>query len=174
MSDRKLPEHIDPFRFAEQNLSLHGIVQAADMERLSTTVNTANTEVKVQLTFGIDEQKITYLKGNINTQLNLECQRCMQPFKYEIISDFLLGIVNNLDQANALPEIYEPVLVKDNSLALKDVIEDEIILNLPIIPRHDRQVCAAKLPLTDDQGAAGNKIDNPFKVLESLKGKNKL
>lgn len=173
MSEKFIPEHVDPFRYADQSLSLSGAVKIADMQRLSANVNGVNPVediAEVDLHFGVDEQKITYLKGHIETKLTLECQRCMEPFIYEIMSDFVLGIVNTLDEANALPELYEPALAKEGSLALRELIEDEIILNLPIIPRHEPEDCKIKLPLADSGWEQG-KGDNPFHVLETFKRK---
>lgn len=170
MPEKFIPEHIDPFRFAEQNLSLDGSVKLADMARLNTNLCSNESSVAVRLTFGIDEQGITYLKGHLEAGLMLQCQRCMDPFKYEIITDFALGIVKTLEEANALPEHYEPALAKEGHLALRELIEDELILNLPIIPRHEPEDCKVKLPLTDAEWKEG-KSDNPFQILESLKHK---
>lgn len=172
MSKKLIPEHIDPFRFAEQSLALEGVVQIADMQRLSAILHTNHEEVSANLKFGIDEQGITNLIGHLETEVILQCQRCLEPFKYGIISDFALGIVNTLDEANALPERYEPALAKDGSLALRDLIEDELILNLPIIPRHEPDECKVKLPLAD-AGWEEGKRDNPFQVLKSLKDKRR-
>ncbi|RDI46007.1 YceD family protein [Aquicella lusitana] len=167
MPEKLIPEHIDPFRYAEQNLGLDGIVKIASMHRLSSIVS-SDGGVTVDLQFGIDEQGIRFLKGHLETKLSLQCQRCMEPFVYEIMSDFVLGIVTTLDEANALPERYEPALATDGQLALRDLIEDEIILNLPIIPRHEPEDCKVKLPLSDS-GWEQEKGENPFRVLESLK-----
>ncbi len=173
MSEKFIPEHIDPFRYAEQSLRLSGAVKIADMHRLSTTIGSTNDDtVAVDLEFGVDEQGMTFLKGHLKTQLTLECQRCMEPFVYEIISNFVLGIVSTLDEANALPEHYEPALAKDGSLALRELIEDEIILNLPIIPRHEPEDCKVKLPLADVEWES-EKRESPFHVLQSLKDKQK-
>ena len=172
MPEKLIPEHIDPFRFAEQNLQLEGIVKIADMERLNSNLSSNNDIVVVNMQFGIDEQGTTFLKGRLETKLSLLCQRCMEPFVYEIMSDFMLGVVKTLDEANALPEPYEPVLAKEGELALRELIEDELILNLPIIPRHEFEECKVKLPLTDSGWEQG-KSENPFSVLESLKHKRK-
>ena len=172
MSEKFIPEHIDAFRYAEQSLSLDGSLKIADMHRLSTNVMAGGDTVAVNLKFGVDEQKITYLTGHLETKLTLQCQRCMEPFVYEIISDFILGVVTTLDEANALPERYEPALATEGSLALRDLIEDEIILNLPIIPRHEPEQCKVKFPLVDSGWEQG-KGENPFHVLESLKLKHK-
>ena len=172
MSEKFIPELIDPFRYAEQSLALDGPVRIADMQRLSANVLANDNTVTVNLQFGVDEQGITFLKGRLTTNLTLQCQRCMEPYVYEIMSDFALGIVNTLDEANALPEQYEPALAKEGSLALRELIEDEIILNLPIIPRHEPEECKVKLPL-QNPGWEQGKGENPFHVLKSLKDKRK-
>ena len=170
MSDKLIPETIDPNRFAEQNLTLEGNVRLADMARLNSTLNAPEDVVAVRLTFGVDEQGTTFIKGHLDTTLVVECQRCMEPFRYEIISDFAVGIVTSLDEVNTLPENYEPALAQDGKLALRELIEDELILNLPIIPKHEPEDCNVKLPLKDPEWEKG-KGDNPFQVLESLKHK---
>ncbi len=170
MSEKFIPEHIDPFRYAEQGLSLDGIVKVSEMQRLGANIADHDAIVTAKLQFGRDEQQITFLHGHLETSLNLRCQRCMEPFVYEIISDFSLGIVNTLDEANALPERYEPAMAVEGSLALRDLIEDEILLNLPIIPRHEPEDCKVKLPVADS-GEKEGKGANPFQILESLKEK---
>lgn len=173
MSEKLLPEHLDPFRYAEQGLSLDGILKITDMQRLAVNLADHSATVSVNLQFGIDEQKITFLNGNLKTRLTLQCQRCMEPLVYEIMSDFSLGVVSTLDEANVLPEHYEPAMAAEGSLALKDLIEDEILLNLPIIPRHEPEDCKVKLPLADSGWEEKDKGVNPFQVLESLKEKRK-
>src|SRR3990167_283922 len=171
--EKFIPEHIDPFRYAEQSLSLTGIVNIHEMQRLSANLLPDNQNtVRVRLQFGVDEQKITYLKGHLETVVSLQCQRCLEPYKYEIMSDFVLGIVNTLDEANALSDQYEPALAKEGSLALRELIEDEIILNLPIIPRHEPENCKVTLPYSDEGWESG-KGESPFQVLESLKQKHR-
>lgn len=170
MPERFIPEHIDPIRFAEQGLGLDGAVKLSDMPRLSSLIQSNEGKVLVNLNFGIDEQGITYLKGHLETQLTLQCQRCMEPLIYEIMSDFVLGIINTLDEANTLPAVYEPAMAKEGSLALRDLIEDEVILNLPIIPRHEPEDCKVQIPLTDSEWEK-EKNKSPFHVLASLKHK---
>lgn len=171
MSEKNLPEHVDPFRFAEQQLSLTGTIQINELSRLSAYLSAKQGEVALELKFGIDEQGINFLKGHLQTTLNLECQRCLEPFSYEIISDFALGIVKTLEEANALPGHYEPAMAQENNLEIRGIVEDEIILSLPIIPRHAHENCKVKLPV-EDTFEEEQKM-NPFQVLASLKEKQK-
>lgn len=171
MAEKIVPEHIDPFRFAEQSLHLDGAVRLADMPRLSSNLASNEGFATVNLHFGRDEQKIAYIEGNVKANLHLQCQRCMEPYVYEIMSDFVLGIVNSLDEANTLPEHYEPALAKDGHLALRELIEDEILLNLPIIPKHESADCHSQLSEANADLERKGKAENPFHVLRSLKDK---
>lgn len=168
MSNKFIPEYIDPLRFAEQDLGLSGIVALEEMTRLKDYLHSSTGTVKVDLQFGIDEQKIAYLTGHLETNLNLLCQRCLEPFIIAIRSDFKLGIVNSLEEANDLPEHYEPVLTQDTQLGLRNLIEDELILNLPIIPKHETKDCKISLAHLN---AGQEKIETPFHVLKKLKDK---
>src|SRR3990167_4946467 len=102
MSAKQIPEYIDPFRYAEQALQLSGVVNLADMNRLQPMINPSKEWVVVELYFGIDEQGLTFLQGHLQARLGLQCQRCMEPYNYEIITDFVLGIVNTDDEAKDL------------------------------------------------------------------------
>lgn len=166
--EKTIPEYIDPFRTAEQGLHIDGVVKLADMPRLSSHLASAEDTAAVHLHFGVDQQKVTFVKGQVKATLVLQCQRCMEPYNCEIISDFALGVAKSLDEANALPAQYEPALTLEGQLALRELIEDELILNLPIIPRHEPEVCKVVLPL-GDSGDKENRAHNPFEVLASLK-----
>lgn len=172
--EKYIPEFVDPYRLAEQSLQLDGLVKLVDMQRLKAScMNIGDTDAAtVSMQFGVDEQKQPYIKGHMHADLGLQCQRCLERFTYEIISDFALGIVKSLDEEKALPDHYEPAMVRDGQLALRELIEDELILNLPIIPRHEPDVCKVKLPHAD-AGWDESESENPFKVLQSLKHKQK-
>ena len=74
----------------------------------------------------------------------MECQRCLGDVRFEISAEFRLGLVFNDDQAKALPKRLEPVeLDEEGRLDLWDVIEDELLLNLPDFPMHPQDECQA-------------------------------
>ena len=89
------------------------------------------------------------------------------PSLNEIITDFALGIVNTLEEANALPENYEPVVTEEGGqLSLYQVVEDELILSLPIIPKHEPEACSAKLESTGT-GVEQDILKNPIKPIHN-------
>lgn len=165
-----LPAQVDPFRFADNAISLQGALYIKDMQRLASGLYTNEGEIRVSMEFGVDRQGIHFLRGQITACLVLQCQRCLEPFSHEIESSFLSGIVRSEEEANQLPKGYDQLIVKEGMLALQEVVEDELIINLPIVPMHKVSDCKVKLPLeieTNEEVQVGK--ENPFKVIEFLK-----
>jgi uncharacterized protein len=171
MHKDNLPIKVDPFRFADNSLSLSGALLIKDMPRLRPSLFSDDGEVTVDFLFGIDEEGIRYVKGHMTTCLILVCQRCLESFKYEIIGDFMLGIVRTDKEADKLPERYDPLLVPDLSLILSEMIEDELIVSLPIVPMHKMDECTAKQSLESSSNDVVVERESPFKVIESLRSK---
>lgn len=171
MSNDTLPTQVNPLRLAENAAQLHGYLPIRDMAMLIKSLSDDAGKAEVDLAFGIDEQGVKYVQGHVEAAVNLQCQRCLEPFHYEIITDFLSGLITNEAAAKQLPERFDPCLFKDNELNIKDLIEEELILSLPIVPMHDRDHCKKTLPMSwgEEENANSPERESPFKVIESLK-----
>jgi uncharacterized protein len=169
-----LPAHVDPLRLAEHATTLDGLFQLKNMERLAQSLHASEGDTDVQLKFGIEQGGVRYLKGNLSASLTLQCQRCMESFSHHVQGEFAYGLVNTEAKAKQLSRRYDPVFVADDSLNIQDLIEDELILNLPIVPMHCSADCKVHLPIVvaEDPGASADD-NNPFKVIELLKVKNR-
>ena len=120
------------------------------------------------------------LKMNLSLkgQMHLICQRCMQPCLIEIEESRQFVFLANEALADAFPmedDALEP-LVMDSQFDLLGTIEDEILLSLPLIPKHPEGACepAALRSGADDplsQGETLKKPDNPFNILKNMKKK---
>jgi uncharacterized protein len=120
------------------------------------------------------------LKMNLSLkgQIHLICQRCMQPCLVQIDESRQFVFLANEALADAFPmedDALEP-LVMDAQFDLLGTIEDEILLSLPLIPKHPEGVCeAASLESGADdplnQGETIKKPDNPFNILKNMKKK---
>lgn len=165
-----MPIQVNPIRFAENGVTMHGSLFIKDMQRLGVSLAGQEGEVKVDLEFGIDREKTRFVKGHFETALTLQCQRCLENFIQEVVGDLKSGLVNNEKEANALSSRYEPLIVVDNNLVIQDMIEDELILTLPIVPMHDLKDCSIQLPqAAGDAEMTEFKKESPFKVIEHLK-----
>ncbi|WP_108469440.1 YceD family protein [Polynucleobacter difficilis] len=120
------------------------------------------------------------LKMNLNLkgQMHLICQRCMQPCLVEVEESPQFVFLANEALADAFPmedDALEP-LVMDSQFDLLGTIEDEILLSLPLIPKHPEGACepAALRSGADDsmnQDETTKKPDNPFNILKNMKKK---
>ena len=169
MSKASLPIKVDPRRSADQGLSYEGFIPVQRMERLASYLVDAEGEIDVSLSFGIDEEKIRYLKGTAEVLVRMLCQRCLEPVAITLQADLCLGIVRDDEAAQMLPRRYDPLVVNDNALDVSQAIEDELILTLPLIATHED--CVVKTDFLDPNAKPedGDK-ENPFNVLAQLKG----
>lgn len=170
---KKLPEFIEVIRLAKAEQKLSGVVPVAAMPRLGLSLADMQGEVSAALECGIDSEGLVYIKGQLQTELHVVCQRCLQTMLLAMGSDFVVSPVVNDSQAKNLPVYYEPALMgEDERLSLTGLIEDEIILQLPIIAMHDPQQCPVSLNAVNDivEIVEEEKV-NPFAKLEALKQK---
>jgi uncharacterized protein len=166
----RLPVAIDPLRFAETGRRLEGRLLLGGFDRLAPLLSDTTGEIEVELEFGIDDMRVPFLSGHIQGHLRLTCQRCMEPMDYEVDSHFILGLVQSDYEADGLREDYEPLLVGDEPMVLADIIEDELILTLPIVPSHELSACPVTTHVTDSSTEnTADEAVNPFAVLSELK-----
>jgi len=171
MKNLSLPQHINMLRLTEQAANFKGSLLIKDMQRLAPSLyNSDQGEVTVNLALDADEEGTWFCRVQLKTTVLVQCQRCMEPFSYEIISDFLHGIVNSESEAEELSERYEPVILREGMLVVQDMIEDELILKMPIVPMHADAECKVKLPLKDSTwDEVEEDGQNPFHILKLLK-----
>jgi uncharacterized protein len=170
MLDR-LPEYIDPLHLADKRGALKGQMPLRSLDRLAGMLVNDTGTITVDLFF-VREGWLAKVEGHIETVLELECQNCLEAVKWPIDCTIKLGVVTSIDQANRLPEDYEPLLVEEGKILLKNIIEDEILLILPAFPKHPHACLAPKFVnnnvdqiVSDEQSSP----ENPFSILAKLK-----
>lgn len=98
----------------------------------------------------------------------LQCQRCLLPMGLAVDVDRHFRFVADEDTAAVLDdEIEDEVLVLTKSLNLRDLVEDEMLLALPLVPRHD--VCPEAVPMQFGDVEAVEEKANPFASLALLR-----
>ncbi|NIG88008.1 23S rRNA accumulation protein YceD [Serratia symbiotica] len=170
----KLPFTIDAVRTAQKRLDYVGVYAPQQVTRVADSVVSVDSDVvEGVLSFDIDKQRLAVITGQVNLQATLMRQRCGIPFAHHVHTTYCSSPVINDEQAEALPESYEPIEVdKFGEVDLLAVIGDEIILSLPLVPVHESEHCEVseaervfgKLPVEVEK-------PNPFAVLASLKRK---
>lgn len=156
---------INGFAFAREAAVLEGCLKVADLFRLHDLLTTVSGEVQFAVSGCLGGRDQPLLRVEARGILSLACQRCLQTVAYDLEVDNLLELVPEgveLTQ-NELEDDSRDFLPVAGVLDVVALIEDEILLALPAVPRHEN--CG--LPGVAE---AGGRI-TPFTALSGLKGK---
>ena len=167
---KRLPGHIFPLRLAKSGQSLSGRIPVAKMSRLCENLSETSTDVEVQLHFGTDELGNACMRGEVNAELELICQRCLETFNLALELSLKLGLVTTDQEAEELDRGYDALVVSGEPASLVDIVEDELLLALPAIPMHPRHECSNP-HMTSHIDVPGSPSENPFAVLGELRNR---
>ncbi len=172
----RLPEHLDPWRAVERAWCLEGSLPLHECKRLAAVLADTQGRVEYRIEFFHGARRRPCVRGWMKARVRLVCQRCLQAVEKRLDSLFTLALVEGLDEAGALSEEYEPLLVTENRVYPREIIEDELLLALPLIAVHEAdEYCEADSVLAKGKGQSDHEpdteraVDNPFSVLEQLK-----
>ncbi len=170
----------DPRRVSVETLAaleqvLDGRTPLAEFPRLLDATDDPTHEIawRVQATKRerAGAEALLRLHLSARATVMLCCQRCLEPIPITLQVDRWLRFVRGEGEAARLDaESEDDVLALEPHLDLLALVEDELLLDLPLVPRHERCVDLAAL----GDGPADEPVrdgDNPFGVLAALKGK---
>jgi uncharacterized protein len=180
MFDEPLPKEADLRKLAVREAHFKASLSAKILPRFSEVVFEGAGRIDVDLHLGVDAQRVRFLRGTIDCDTQLLCQRCMQPMPVQIHADVNLGVMWDELEAQHLSKSMDPLVSgEDETVNLNTVVEDELLINMPFVSYHDTATCndqqnysfadpAAKMA---EEVAKPEKTEkkNPFSVLESLK-----
>lgn len=170
-----LPASIDPIQLAERGAQLTGTLPLKGMSRLMQTALDGSGDAYVDLAFERGEgENVLLMHGRLQARLRVTCQRCLEPMDLELEARPWLVLLRP-DARHAPREEDEPdTLVVDKPLALSALVEDELLLALPMVPMHEPSRCAARAHATESARAGELKADekgrsSPFSMLQKMK-----
>ena len=138
MSEQRVPgvpEQVDAWRMVEARRGFSGQAPLAALTRLRDSLEDVEGEVRFTLDFGTDALQVAYVDLDIETALPLQCQRSLRRFLQPVRIRQRLGLIRRESDEAALPAECEPLLVPaDGLLRPLDLVEDELILALPVVP----------------------------------------
>ncbi|MEQ1544130.1 MAG: YceD family protein [Methyloglobulus sp.] len=156
-----LPKFIDPLLLADRNANIEGELPVSSLERVADLLSNDAGNISVKLFFG-RKGRLATIDGHISAVLALKCQRCLEPLEWTVSSDINLGVVSSLERANDLPEGFEPLLlIEEGKIPLVNIVEDELLLILPSIPKHQDDCAEPNTP--------NNKPKPVLKTVETIK-----
>jgi len=144
---------------------------AADLPRLSEAGGREGSSIEANFQFAHFEGRPA-VSGELHGTAVLTCQRCMQPVPIEIDDRFQVMIVEE-DRSDE-PGGYEPVVAKPSRFDLRWLVEEQVLLALPLVPMHENADCvknvvaAIEIEAANDEDADENVRQQPFRNLRDL------
>ena len=118
----------------------------------------------------MDERGLTVIRGTGSALVALTCQRCNEAFEQELKIDFTFSPAKNDEAAEKIPSYYDVIELDENGeVNLRELVEEELILTIPLIPRHELEDCSAEADSVWGELPEELEKPNPFDVLKQLK-----
>lgn len=165
-----LPATVDAWRMVAARCSYTGMLPVAGMARLGEVLAAQDGTIEYALDFGRDEIGTPILTVRAKAPLTLTCQRTLEPFVLPVTVDSRLGLIRSDAEEAALPPGCEPLVVVDDHIDPAAVIEDELLLAVPLVPVSPQSTWPAEgLKSEEPDAPEASPQDNPFAVLRELK-----
>ena len=172
-----MPENISLSKWEDSGFEWQGEVNPVSFERLAALLTSEHEQTNLSLKTNLYRRNdVLHLAFEVAGEVWLTCQRCLQPVATELTDDFDIALLEEDSKSNSLNEEQDYLILEevvDNQtperlLPLKKLIEDELILIMPLAPKHDDCEMSieqfGELPEEEES-------ENPFAALSALKGK---
>ena len=157
---------VDSVTFARESGKLRATVEVAALTRLQDALFDQSGAIAYELAGRVDQAGKSSLRLALGGELLLRCQRCLGPvrFRLDTLRTFLLvpadqALSDPADEAEDTEQLHA-----DPKLDLMALVEDEVILDLPMVMGHDEGACVAPSSKLE-----AGKQESPFNVLAALK-----
>ena len=167
----RLPEWVDPLALVERRERLEGEIPLASLARLSELLSDTEGSLSAVIDFTGLEDRRPGIRGSVTGRLRLPCQRCLEAVELPVDLAFELYLVESEAMAAHLPEGSEPLLNDTGKVSPRELIENEVLLSLPLIPRHAAGSCEPPGAFSGTREALEETAtrENPFSILAQLR-----
>lgn len=136
------PKEIDPLRFCKLAQVWEADASLSGFPRLASEFTQAQLFCRVA--GRIDKHEGCVLHVEVRGEADLTCQRCLGVLTHDIAIERDVYLVRNeaeLERRDADPELSGDVILMGAKLNLIELVEDEVLLGLPLTPMHAPGVC---------------------------------
>ena len=190
MPSEKLPQSVTVRKLVDSRAILAGYVVPERLTRVDDAISAFAGNFQVELDFGLNESKKSKIDVHINGDVEMQCQRCLEPVTVAVAIEATLTVAAHDEEARAQIKDYDPILLNDEGvLDIDALIEEEILLSLPVVAMHPEKAAMnsetdsadqytnqneinhvlAETPVQEIERRSDMGMDNPFDVLKTLK-----
>ena len=149
---------------AEAEAEVDFAIPLAELSGLRAVRAEVRGEVHGRVRFG-RENEFAVARLSLSGLATLECQRCMQPMQLPLEAQTRVALVTSEAEAGRVPEDLEPVLAESGRISIAELITEELVLMMPIVPLHEDGSCAGAAATAAESSAPTHR---PFAGLGEL------
>ena len=172
MLTEPLPNTLDVRKAAARGVSVSGAIKPLELHRFRELLVSEKGSIQAELSLSKDAENRSLVHVVVTADVEVTCQRCLSPMPVHLSTENTLAAVWTDEQAHHLPRYLDALFTTQEASNLWELVEDELILELPPFNYHDTEECKKILadfsPPPPEEVEAGGK-PNPFNVLEQLK-----
>ena len=126
--------------------------------------------MRAKFVFERDERNAVVIHSELDVEVKMVCQRCLELVTLPIHSECDYAVVKEGANTQSVPQGYDVLELGESPLDLLALVEDELLLALPIVPAHDPKDCQQPAGLDEPEPSEDEVTrSNPFNVLAQLK-----
>lgn len=152
MPNEPFPERVFPRKLCHRDGEINSKIPLSKLLRLSEYLHDNHGQAEVHLDFNRDEGGHCHVRGVIRAEVNLLCQRCLEAAAFTLVSELDIRVAETEEEALKVPDSsadpldkLEIVVCDEGQLDLLSLIEDELIMSLPIVASHSDDRCNESL-----------------------------
>jgi uncharacterized protein len=115
---------------------LEGTIELAKLHRLKDLLNSCEGRATARMSLSLGHDEILLLRLQCEADLELVCQRCLEPVVHEVREQVDFAVAENEAALAVLPQGLELLALEGDRLQPATLIEDELIVSLPLVPKH--------------------------------------
>ena len=135
---------LDIDRLSETEADVDFVVPLAELPRLAQLAGLAG-EVRGRAHFR-RTAGIAVVELSFGGTARLQCQRCLGAMEVGVEASTEVGLVATEADVSRVPEEFEPVLAPEGRISVGELVEEELLLTLPIVPLHEEEAACQVAP----------------------------
>lgn len=159
-------------KWADTGFFWQGTIELSNFDRLIEHIQDDHQKDTLHLTLNLKKTEgILWLSYEISGMIWVLCQRCLLPMDINVSNKYHIALLTHQDQSCLIDEDKDYILLDElnltdtHKLPIKVLIEDELLLTLPLSPRH----LDCQTPIDTSDHTPNTDTHNPFAILASLK-----
>lgn len=126
----------DLMALAERGAVLEGSIDLVRFARLRELLHSSEGSARARMAFRLSHDDVLLVELECEAALELICQHCLDPMRHEVRERVGFAVAETEDSLAVVPQGMESIALNGERFRPATVIEDELIVSLPLVPRH--------------------------------------